>query len=202
MNNTTQTPTSHDNMANDTVSKHIGHVKVSRKKWWLLIAIFLAVVTVGVAGGYYWYRSTAVTTAQVEATAQQANALIADDKYSQAVVIWQPLLQRPMSKEVACLANLKYANTLQANGQYRDANSLYLSVLDNCKKYDEFELTVGIAKSYDGLNNTTKAIEYYQKAVDIEKAKLQNNVTGIDRAQVERNIANYTEVIEELRPYQ
>lgn len=196
MNNTAQTPVS-----NDKASKHIGHVKVSRKKWWLLIAIFLTVVIMGVAGGYYWYRSTTVTTAQVEATAQQANALIADDNYSQAVTLWQPLLQRPMSKEVECLANLKYANTLQANGQYRDANSLYLNVLDNCKEYNEFELTVGIAKSYDGLNNTSKAIEYYQKAVDIEKAKLQNNVSGIDRAQVERNIANYTEVIQELKPY-
>lgn len=181
--------------------KHIGSVTVSHKRTWMLIGVFLVVVIICTTAGYLWYRSTAVTAAQVEAVAKQADALIEDEEYSQAVAVWQPLMQKPMSESVECLANLKYANTLQANGQYRDANTLYLAVKDNCKNYNEFELTVGIAKSYDGLNDTKMAIEYYQNVVDIEKAKLQSNDVSVDKVKVERNITNYNQVIEELKPY-
>lgn len=175
--------------------------KANRHKVIIIVTICVSILVLVVAG-YFINNLIAQrkNEAEFNKLASQSQQLINDEKYSEAVDLWQSYLKKPLSQNIKCQAKAKHANALLLSGNYSISKNVYEDVLNNCKNISQPEIVLGIAKSYDGQGNSKKAIEYYQKYIDMLKSQLQSNSQNIDKSKIEYEINYYTQVINDINP--
>ena len=136
---------------------------------------------------------------EMETITKQSAELITQYKYDEAIGIWQEFLEKSMNAEIKCEANTRYSDVLVEGGKYGQANKLYYEVKENCSDIDEYTLYLGLARSYEGLGVIQSSIDNYEKVIAIEKERQQNPPEGFDKAQSEKNVELYNEIVSLLR---
>lgn len=124
---------------------------------------------------------------------------VEERKFDSALSAWQSFLRRDLSPELKCQASIKYADVLLKSGSYMKSSSLYQQIKIECPKTSEYFVALGLAKSYEGYGELTKAIAKYEEVIAIEKNWQINPPKDFNRAKSEENVANYTEIIKVLQ---
>ena len=183
-------------------NEHVLNKKLpkSKRNIFVVIIIVLALIVLSAVAYYARQYLVARSNAQkIEQITEQTAVLVNEGKFSEAIVIWEDFLDEPLSTDAKCTATLRYANTLNDSGKYADANEVAMTVQNDCKKTSKYEVTLQLAKSYEGEGNILKAIESYEALIGMEKEMQQNPPSGFDKAKSEETVKHYEEVIGVLR---
>ncbi len=178
------------------------HLQLNKKQKWLGLAIvFLGILIIGVGGFYLFnsYMSNRQNTEIFNKLSIETAKQVEERKFNSALSAWQGFLQRKLNPELKCQARIKYADVLLKSGSYMKSNSLYQKIKIECPKTDKYAVALGLAKSYEGYGEITKAIANYEEVIAIEKNWQSNPPKDFNRAKSEENVANYTEIIKVLQ---
>lgn len=183
-------------------NKHILDKEIPKSKRNIFKVLIIIIVIIVLSIGVYYVRQYLVARSnaqKIEQITVQTSALVDEGKFSEAIAIWQEFLDEPLSADAKCTATLRYANTLNNSGKYADANEVTIIVQSDCKKVSKYDVTLQLAKSYEGEGNILKAIENYDALIAMEKEMQQNPPRGFDKAKSEEKVKNYEEIVSVLR---